>query len=422
MRMIWTVMGICAVAASGHGESALRAGEGKTWYKGNTHTHSLWSDGDGAPELAVAWYKEHGYDFLSMTDHNILMRGEKWFPVEADGRLTPERLQALIGQFGEDWVDVRETAGGGQEMRLKTLDELRERFAEETFLLVEGEEITSHVHTNGINLKELIEAPKGDSNVDVLRQQLKAVQEQSEKHGVPMFAHINHPNWGGGIPAEDLAEVAEARFFEVFNGHGGVKNWGDDALHRVSTDKLWDIALALRLSQNPDDILYGVATDDAHNYHRRGAGGSIPGRGWIMVLAGALDAHALVHAILDGDFYASSGVLLDEIAWDDAHFRVLPRQEPGVTYTVQFIGTRKGTDLTPTPVTGEDGAPIENVTHIYSDAVGEVLHETSAVPAVYTFQGDEIYVRAKIVSSKPKVDPFAEGDVEMAWTQPVVRR
>jgi len=45
----------------------------KRWFKGNTHTHSLWSDGDAAPEHIADWYKSHGYDFLVLSDHNILL-------------------------------------------------------------------------------------------------------------------------------------------------------------------------------------------------------------------------------------------------------------------------------------------------------------------------------------------------------------
>src|SRR5262245_32769399 len=48
------------------------------WLKGNTHTHTLWSDGDAAPEKVADWYKSHGYDFLVLSDHNIMLDGEKW--------------------------------------------------------------------------------------------------------------------------------------------------------------------------------------------------------------------------------------------------------------------------------------------------------------------------------------------------------
>ncbi len=93
--------------------------------------------------------------------------------------------------------------------------------------------------------------------------------------------------------------------------------------------------------------------------------------------------------------------------------------EPGVTYTTQFIGTRKGADLHGEPVKDENGNVIR-ATHIYSDEIGEVLLETTKTPAVYTLTGEEMYVRAKIVSSKLKNNPFRKGDYETAWTQPVV--
>ena len=54
-----------------------------TWFKGNTHTHSLWSDGNDFPEMIIDWYKSRGYDFLALTDHNILQEGDKWMDLEA---------------------------------------------------------------------------------------------------------------------------------------------------------------------------------------------------------------------------------------------------------------------------------------------------------------------------------------------------
>ena len=40
------------------------------WYKGNMHTHTLWSDGQAFPEQAVDDYQQRGYHFLSLTEHN----------------------------------------------------------------------------------------------------------------------------------------------------------------------------------------------------------------------------------------------------------------------------------------------------------------------------------------------------------------
>lgn len=411
---------ICPAA---HAQPAKRlaAGNGLQWYKGNTHTHTLWSDGDAAPEWAVAWYKEHGYGFLSLTDHNVIMQGLHLFHVDADSRLTPERLQLLKDKFGEDSVDTWDVTDYELVMKLLTYDELCERFEEPgKFLLIQGEEITGETHVNVLNVRELINESKAGDNLASMKAQVDEANAQRDKLGLPMLAHINHANFAQAISAEDLAAVPQARYVEVYNGHGDVRNWGDESLRIPPMDKKWDIALTLRLMKDPADMLFGVATDDAHDYWVRGAGHAIPGRGWCMVLADKLDTDSIMNAFLRGDFYASAGVLLDEIAWDEKTLRVTPQAEPGVTYTTQFYGTRAGFTAESRPATDGSGVALPNRTRIYSDKVGALLFETTDVPAVYEFKGDELYVRAKVVSSRLKADPFREGDLEMAWTQPVV--
>src|SRR5687768_13600159 len=42
------------------------------WFKGNTHTHTLNSDGDSPPDVVVRWYRENGYQFVVITDHEYL--------------------------------------------------------------------------------------------------------------------------------------------------------------------------------------------------------------------------------------------------------------------------------------------------------------------------------------------------------------
>ena len=48
------------------------------YYKGNIHTHSLWSDGNDFPEMIAEWYRTHGYNFLALSDHNVLSEGARW--------------------------------------------------------------------------------------------------------------------------------------------------------------------------------------------------------------------------------------------------------------------------------------------------------------------------------------------------------
>ena len=93
--------------------------------------------------------------------------------------------------------------------------------------------------------------------------------------------------------------------------------------------------------------------------------------------------------------------------------------EPGVTYVTEFIGTRKGYDTASEPVLGPDGKPLR-VTRRYSKEIGTVLTRSEELTASYQLQGDELYVRARVTSSKPKTDPSEKGEVEQAWTQPWV--
>src|SRR4029078_3464826 len=63
---------LAAVIAARPRQPASPAASPVRWYKGNTHTHTLNRDGDSTPDEVVRWYREHGYNFLVLTDHNFL--------------------------------------------------------------------------------------------------------------------------------------------------------------------------------------------------------------------------------------------------------------------------------------------------------------------------------------------------------------
>ena len=389
------------------------------WYKGNLHTHTLWSDGDAPPEVTVSWYKDHGYNFLTLSDHNILSVGEKWIPASKNN-FNLEKLDRLKAQFGDNSVQLR-SENGSLFMRLKTLEELREQFQEtEQFILIQAEEITDAfekypVHVNATNLETVILPRGGTSSYDVMQRNINAVRRQRIETGRPMVAHVNHPNFGWGIVAEDLIRLKGDRFFEIYNGHPGVRNWGDPS--HPGTDRMWDIILAMRLARG-EEPLYGIAVDDAHAYYKIKVGESNTGRGWVMVRASQLTAEAIIEAMEHGNFYATTGVQVREIDGSQEMLRIAIQAEDGVSYKTQFIGTTRGFDRSSQPVVNADGAP-EHVSRIYSRDIGQVLLESDENPAVYKFTGDELYVRAKIISDRNHPNPFAEGDLETAWIQPV---
>ena len=387
------------------------------WWKGNLHTHSLWSDGDDYPEAVVDWYKKNGYDFVALSDHNVLARGDRWIDVTASaGGIVA--FESYVTAFGPDWVEQRRENGTLQ-VRLKTLEEYRGLFEESgRFLTIESEEITDRfeskpVHVNATNVVESIEPQGGSSVREVMQNNVDAVLDQRRRTGQAMFPHINHPNFGWAVKVEDLIALEGERFFEVYNGHPSVNNYGD--YDRPSTERMWDILLAQRLSGG-EEIMFGIAVDDAHHYRDLDSAHANPGRGWVMVRAARLAPDDLIAAMEAGDFYGSSGVVLSGIRVIDAGITIDIQQEDGVTYNTQFIGTRSGYAPAIPLENPDPDAPVE---FQYSEDIGTVLAEVTGTSPSYTFVGDELYIRAKIISSKVKTNPYKAGEVEVAWTQPV---
>lgn len=370
--------------------------DARSWYKGNLHTHSYWSDGDEYPEMIMDWYKSGGYNFVALSDHNILAEGEKWVTV-AKSKMYEDGFQKYLDKFGDEWV-THKTDSGRIHVRLKTYDEYRPLFEGDSFLIIKSEEITdrygdSPIHMNATNIRNLIQPRGGSSVTEVMQRNVDEVLKQRQETGVPMFPHINHPNFFYGITYQDIIGLRGERFFEVYNGHPLVQNYGD-SLH-PGTETMWDmINIAYRNKNQP--LLFGLATDDSHNYHQFGSAYSNAGRGWVMVHADSLTPASLIHAMEAGEFYASTGITLKDVAFRNNELSLHVQAEQGVNYTIEFIGVQSGTHQ------------------------AEVLEKIAGTEASFTVTDSYLFVRCRITSDKIKPNPFQEGEFEMAWTQPVV--
>jgi hypothetical protein len=365
------------------------------WYRGNTHTHTLWSDGNAAPEVVADQYKRAGYHFLVLSDHNVVLDGERWMPVgTSKGQAAPEAVREARA-LGP--VDLRERVGV-TELRLRTLDELRKLHEEPgRFLFIPGLEITDEVlklplHHNAVNVDVPVKPPGGGTMREAMERAVAAVEEEERRGGKPALVHLNHPNFHWAVSPDDVAAVFGERYFEVYNGHRGVRNQGD-ARH-LSTEDLWDYVLARRLGE---PVLWGLATDDAHHY-RGSAADRVAGvgRGWIMVRAPELSADALLRALKAGDFYASTGVVLEDVRSSPRGLSLRVAADGDATFGVEFIGTAKG------------------------ESRGRVLARSEGREASYAFQGTELYVRARVTSSRTKVNGYLRDERECAWTQPAL--
>ena len=257
----------------------------RKWYKGNTHTHTLNSDGDSTPDAVVRWYREHGYQFLVLTDHNFLT--------------SVAGLNALHG-------------------------------ADDKFLVIKGEEVTDRlgdkpIHVNGLDVGALVSPQGGASVTEVIQRNVDAIRKAS---GVP---HINHPNFRWAVTADDLRRVRHNKLLEIYNGHPQTNNVGGGGVPGM--EEAWDAILSSGV------LLYGIAVDDAHTFKDPGnpavAG---PGRGWVTVRADRLEPRAILDAMERGDFYSSTGVELADYQVTESSMRLDVRSTTFSKYRIQFVG------------------------------------------------------------------------------------
>lgn len=377
------------------------------WWKGNLHTHSLWSDGDQFPEMIADWYRERDYNFVALTDHNVLSEGIRWMPYSAIVKRSDDGiLDRYRARFGNSWVETRGEPGSPEfAIRLKPLDEFRNLVEERNqFIMIPAEEISDQsegkpVHINATNVAEALKPAGGATVRETMQNNLRAILEHEKSHGREILPHLNHPNFGYAVTAEDLAAVVSERFFEVYNGHPGVNQLGD-ATH-PSVESIWDTVNAIRRTALNVPPLMGIATDDSHEYH--GKAGSRPGRGWVMVCSQYLTPEHLIRAMKRGDFYASSGVTLTDVQFDaktkELKLEIAPQDN--VTYQTEFIATLK-------PDGNSD-----------KERVGQRVLSSNSLSPSYRMKRNELYVRAVVTSTKPHQDPSFENQFQQAWTQPV---
>jgi len=366
------------------------------WQKGNLHTHSFWSDGDDFPEMIIKWYKDNDYQFIALSDHNTMASGDYWYRLKEKDNQNKvlEKYQKSLG----DWVETKIDSTGTL-VRLKTFKEYQSKLEDpNSFLIIQSEEVTSSfenkpVHINVTNIKEKIEPFKGNSVFEVMQQTLDEVHAQRKKFNIPMFAHINHPNFGYGINVEDLKKLNGERFFELYNGHPSVNNEGDD-MH-MDLETMWDL-INISYYNDKKPLLLGIATDDSHNYHVKSKNNSNTGRGWVMVNSKKLDTESLINAMEAGDFYSSSGVMLKQVFRDKEKLFIEVEPKQGIDYEIVFMGYRKGS---------------------YSI---EELKRVKGNSSSYTFQENDLFVRAKINSTDLKENPPNLGETKQAWVQPII--
>ena len=278
--------------------------EGGQWYRGNTHTHATFSDENDTNDVPMIarWYKDAGYDFLLLSEHNDHVATKK--VISHDEAAVPP-----------------------------------------DFIMLNGLELSNERHHTALGIDSYI----GDET-----SLQDGVKKTITAGGVPILNHPQDPV----VTSKDLIATAGLNHLEIVNG-----GRPEDT---PATEMLWDSVLSA-----PDGrIVYAVAADDNH-YKKANVG-----RGWIMVKSPTLTKNDIKENIRKGNFYASTGVILNDYKVSKKSITIDSENGNSIT----FIGKN-----------------------------GSALSTVSGKRATYKIKGNEIYVRAKITNSEGKA----------AWTQPV---
>jgi hypothetical protein len=380
----------------------------------------MWSDGAMLPEDVAHWYAQHGYQFLGLSEHNILPNFENWVPViGVEQRAGPDVLQRYHQRYGNTHPSMR-VHDGVQQWRLRTIQELRTQFERtEQFLLLSNEEVTneaekSPVHLTAVNISEPISPVNEGTVASVIEDTLARIDTQSRRQAIPAIGVVNHPNFAWAVGADAIARVKSAQFIEIFNGHPFTASRGD--VGKRSVVRIWDMSNAERVLERGWAPLFGVASDDAHA--ESGPSEPSPGRGWIMVRAAHLRTEELVAALKNGEFYASTGVRLARYDYDSKHRAIHLAIEPvaGVAYLTQFVATK----IHACPLGSASPADRWD-----SPEVAVIVARSSGLEAHYELTEDDAWVRATVTASRAPSNPIVsayQGDAtqfEQAYTQPV---
>ena len=395
------------------------------WYRGNLHMHSFWSDGNVYPEQAVDWYKDNGYQFVVLSDHtNLQLDPQRWSNVG-----TSERGLALFAKYVEKYgqPETREN-DGKQQVRLHTIHELKKKLdVPGKFLMIPGHEMNAStngvtLHGNAINVTETIPFQRSGTLMESIDKNALAVKKNGDDHGHLSVFMLNHPHWPYyDIDPISMINTKATPMYEFVNAHGGVAAKWNESDRFWGRESLWDIVTAFRLVKGLP-VMYGTGTDDTHNYTEFKNRGDNPGMGWVMVRAEKLEPNAIVQAMLQGDFYSSNGVELENIAFDKSTGTLSVKVKPvaGVKYRIQFIGTKKDFDQTVVPFEVEktDKNPARKG-WTFSKDIGIELAAVDGIEASYRLKSDDLYVRAVISSDQEKkIHAGLAPKVSTAWTQP----
>lgn len=257
-------------------------------YKANLHTHTTVSDGTSTPEQVKEFYKAHGYSIIAFTDHEVLVEHSD---------LNDENFLSITG------CEYANTDVNDKQWHFKTTCHLN--------FLAKQSDNTTQICYNPAPLKkfvddEYIKNVKYHGEIFEREHTVECVNHviaEANKHG--FLVAMNHPWWS--MEGFNIFSQYEGCFaVEVFNTACASMD-GFYEFNPFIYDEL------LRMGKK----VFPIAADDMHHLKADGKFEPEALGGFNMISSPSLSYSDVMTAIENGDFYASTGPIINEIYVED---------------------------------------------------------------------------------------------------------
>lgn len=277
-------------------------GTAGSWYKGNLHSHTMLSDAVLTPEEDARLYRENGYSFLCISDHDLY----------TDFRAELNRDDFLILP-GLEYSAILYSADGSRRFKMHHMHGILGNTA-----MRQAATAPVFRHRGAVPPLKYY----GSWDGAAVAQQMADFLSQRG-----MLVTYNHPVWSR-VEGREFLQTKGLWAIEVYN-YGTVveSNTGADTVY-------WDTML------RQGRRITAFASDDNHNI----APLDDSCGGWIMVKAPALTHDDLINAMLAGNYYSSSGPeiyaygVTGQVAWVDcspvAHVHFIAGNEIGDGWSI----------------------------------------------------------------------------------------
>lgn len=254
------------------------------FYKANLHCHTVISDGKWTPEEVKKNYMGNGYSVVAYTDHNVLvphyeLAEENFLPLNGiEININSDDYKGKYGKTCHFCAIAIEP------------DNIKQPcFHREKYFVG---------NTGQYKDKIVFDETKPDYervyNPDCVNQFMKEFRDNG------FFVTYNHPTWS----MESYNDYINYHYMHAME----ICNYECVSIgHDEHNSKEYDEML------NGGKRIYCIATDDNHNSPNTKSSFG----GFTMIKADKLEYEVVTKALVDGNFYASEGPIIDELWYED---------------------------------------------------------------------------------------------------------